>query len=63
MTHDAARAGERCPRCGTPMEVADVTPHEDTHVNDLVLRCANGHEIRVSRHEEEAGDQTSAEPG
>lgn len=43
------------------MEVADVTPHEDTHVNDLVLRCANGHEMRVSRHEESAGDQTSSD--
>lgn len=43
------------------MEIADVTPHEDTQVNDLVLRCANGHEMRVSRHEESAGERTSSE--
>lgn len=54
----APREGERCALCGTPMEVAEVTPHDDTHVNDLVLRCANGHEKKVSRHEDETADET-----
>jgi ssDNA-binding Zn-finger/Zn-ribbon topoisomerase 1 len=55
MTEPEAREGERCPKCGTPMELAEVDPHqEEAGVDDILLRCANGHEMRVTRHQDEA---------
>lgn len=61
MSDTEPREGERCPHCGTPVEVAEVTPHEEAHETELVLRCANGHEIKVSRHEdEEPGEDPGA---
>lgn len=56
-----ARSGERCSKCGTPLEPAEINPISEADADEIVLRCANGHEIRVTRHHDpdEAG---AAEP-
>lgn len=51
MEQVSARAGERCSKCGTPLEPAEVTP-TNADTDEIVLRCANGHEFRVTRHHE-----------
>lgn len=60
MTEPEAREGERCPTCGTPMELAEANPIEEGAVEEIVLRCANGHEMKVSRHQDEEPDDELA---
>ena len=63
MTDLAAREGDRCPECGTPLEPVELSgmPEE---AGQVVFRCANGHELRVQRHDpapvEESGPQDLA---
>lgn len=45
------REGDRCPQCGTPMEPIPVDDAEGPQERHLVLRCANGHEHPVTRHD------------
>ena len=53
MEQVQARAGERCERCGTPLEPAEVISAEGSNVEEIVLRCSNDHEVRVLRHHEQ----------
>lgn len=54
MSDDAPRTMETCAECGTPLEVADVNEHADERDGTaLVLRCANGHQQRVTRHHDD----------
>lgn len=52
MTDDTPRTPDMCDQCGTPYEIAeaDESPEEEA-ATSLVLRCANGHEKHVTRHE------------
>lgn len=57
MEEIPGRSGEMCTRCGTPLEPAELNPTSEPDADEVVLRCANGHEIRVTRHhdKDEAG--------
>ena len=52
IEEEHVRQDDRCPTCATPMEVAEVISRDETGPRELVLRCANGHEIHVRREEE-----------
>ena len=59
MTEIAAREGDRCLECGTPMEPVELSGMPEAGAGQVVFRCANGHELRVQRHPaepENAGD-------
>lgn len=54
MSDDTPRSADTCTECGTPLEVTEVMDSDgagDEHATTLCLRCANGHTLRVTRHE------------
>lgn len=53
-----ARDGDRCPECGTPLEPVELSGTPADAADEFVLRCANGHERRVVRHEPPDDDAT-----
>lgn len=48
---EQAREGDKCPECGTPLEVAEVETDVEDGPRDLILRCANGHTVKVHREQ------------
>lgn len=61
MEEVPARAGDRCEICGTPLEPAEINSSDDATAEEILLRCANGHEIRVTRHRD-LDENADAEP-
>lgn len=60
-----AREGDRCTVCGTPLEPVELSGTPLDAADEFVLRCANGHEHRVVRHEsaDDSGSDASATHG